>query len=111
MPKNVASLRIPETLRKVKKLIGVFSAKGGVGKSALSLNLALALSKKKLKVGLVDADIYGPSQPLMIGASASELEVKDKKLLKPIVKMGLKFMSMGLISEEKMPVILAQQGQ
>ena len=58
MSQNENKLRIPETLRKVKNIIGVFSAKGGVGKSAISLQIALALKEKGLRVGLVDADIY-----------------------------------------------------
>ena len=65
MANDQNSLRIPETLRKVKNIVGVFSAKGGVGKSAISLSLALSLKDKGYKVGLVDADIYGPSMPTM----------------------------------------------
>ena len=78
------SLRIPETLRKVKNIVGVFSAKGGVGKSAISLSLALSLKDKGYKVGLVDADIYGPSQPSMLNASAGELKVKNEKIIEPL---------------------------
>ena len=63
MPKKEISLRIPESLRKIKTILGVFSAKGGVGKSEISLNLALSLKSMGYSVGLVDADIYGPSQP------------------------------------------------
>jgi len=105
MPDNQNSLRIPETLRKVKNIVGVFSAKGGVGKSAISLNLALSLKEKGFKVGLVDADIYGPSQPSMLGMTAGELKVKDEKIITPMEKKGIKFISMGLISSESMPVI------
>lgn len=99
------SLRIPETLRKVKNIVGVFSAKGGVGKSAISLSLALSLKDKGYKVGLVDADIYGPSQPSMLNSSAGELKVKNEKIIEPLFKRGIKFISMGLISSAKMPVI------
>ena len=105
MPNNQNALRIPETLRKVKNIVGVFSAKGGVGKSAISLNLAIALREKGLKVGLIDADIYGPSQPSMLGLSPGDLKVKDEKIISPIEKKGVKFISMGLISSERMPVI------
>tara|TARA_B100001013_G_scaffold344024_1_gene273151 strand:- start:1287 stop:2111 length:825 start_codon:yes stop_codon:yes gene_type:complete len=105
MPNKEASLRIPETLRKVNHIIGIFSAKGGVGKSEISLNLALSLKDKGYSVGLVDADIYGPSQPLLLGASSEEIEVKDKELLSPLIKDNIKFMSMGLIASERMPVI------
>jgi len=105
MPTDQNTLRIPETLRKVKNIIGIFSAKGGVGKSAISLNLALALKDQGFKVGLVDADIYGPSQPSMLDSFPGELEVKNEKIIVPLVKEGIKFISMGLISSEKMPVI------
>jgi ATP-binding protein involved in chromosome partitioning len=105
MSNNQNALRIPETLRKVKNIVGVFSAKGGVGKSAISLNLAIALKEKGLKVGLIDADIYGPSQPSMLGLSPGDLKVKDEKIISPIEKKGVKFISMGLISSERMPVI------
>ncbi|MDC0072972.1 Mrp/NBP35 family ATP-binding protein [Gammaproteobacteria bacterium] len=105
MSNNQNALRIPETLRKVKNIVGVFSAKGGVGKSAISLNLALALKEKGLKVGLIDADIYGPSQPSMLGLVPGDLKVKDEKIISPIEKKGVKFISMGLISSERMPVI------
>ena len=74
-------LRIPETLRKVKNIVGVFSAKGGVGKSAISLQIALALRDKGFSVGLVDADIYGPSQPIMLGSSAGELKLSKAQVI------------------------------
>ena len=105
MSNNQNALRIPETLRKVRNIVGVFSAKGGVGKSAISLNLAIALKEKGLKVGLIDADIYGPSQPSMLGLLPGDLKVKDEKIISPIEKKGVKFISMGLISSERMPVI------
>ena len=105
MQKTNEKLRIPETLRKVKNLIGIFSAKGGVGKSAISLQVALALRDKGYKVGLVDADIYGPSQPVMLNAHPGELKLTNEKIIEPLEKEGIKFISMGLISDEKMPVI------
>ena len=64
----------------VKNIIGVASGKGGVGKSTVSLNLALALSQTGAKVGLLDADIYGPSIPLMLGMKDGSMEVEDNKL-------------------------------
>lgn len=103
--KKEALVRIPETLRKVKNIVGVFSAKGGVGKSEVSLNLSLSLISEGYKVGLLDADIYGPSQPVLLQASNDLLDVKDKDLLTPLNKKGLKFVSMGLISRDKKPVI------
>tara|TARA_B100001996_G_scaffold173101_1_gene132140 strand:+ start:100 stop:927 length:828 start_codon:yes stop_codon:yes gene_type:complete len=98
-------LRIPETLRKVKNIVGVFSAKGGVGKSAVALQLAISLKNKGYKVGLVDADIYGPSQAVLLNSEPGELKVTDNKIIEPLDKEGIAFMSMGLISNEKMPVI------
>ena len=105
MSQNETKLRIPETLRKVKNIIGVFSAKGGVGKSAISLQIALALKEKGLRVGLVDADIYGPSQPILLNSKPGELKLTQSKIIEPLNKEGIKFISMGLISNEKMPVI------
>ena len=105
MSKNLEKINVPDSLKKVKNIIGVFSAKGGVGKSAVSLNLALSLQEKGLKVGLADADIYGPSQTILMHASNQQVEVKDQKFLQPVNKSGIKFMSMGLISNDKMPVI------
>jgi len=98
-------LRIPETLRNVKNLVGVFSAKGGVGKSAVSLQLALSLKEQGYRVGLVDADIYGPSQATMLNSGPGELEVTNDSVIQPLMKKGISFISMGLISERKMPVI------
>ena len=83
IPKKEATVRIPETLRKVKNIIGVFSAKGGVGKSEISLNLALSLATEGYSVGLLDADIHGPSQPILFEASKEIIDVKDKLLLSP----------------------------
>ena len=105
MPKQDDTMLIPDTLQKVKNIIGVFSAKGGVGKSAISLQIALALQKKGLKVGLADADIYGPSQPILFDTKPGDLKLTKNELMKPLIKEGVKFISMGLISNEKMPVI------
>ena len=105
MAQSDNKLRIPETLRKVKSIVGIFSAKGGVGKSAISLQIALALRDKGFSVGLVDADIYGPSQPIMLGSSAGELKLSKAQVIEPLTKEGIKFISMGLISGENMPVI------
>ena len=104
-PNKEAVARVPETLRRVKNIIGVFSAKGGVGKSEISLNLALSLADKGYAVGLLDADIYGPSQPVLLEASSEEIDVKDNKLLVPLNKKGIKFISMGLIARGQKPVI------
>ena len=99
-------LKIPETLKKIKNIIGVFSAKGGVGKSAISLQLALSLIDKGFKVGLLDADIYGPSQSLMLQARPVKLKtLKDNQMINPLEVQNLKFISMGLISGERTPLV------
>ena len=99
-------LRISKTLRRVNNIIGIFSAKGGVGKSAVSLQLALTLKDQGFKVGLMDADIYGPSQPIMLNSKPVEIKsIKDKQLIKPLIKENIKFISMGLLSSETAPLI------
>ena len=104
-PNKETTVRIPETLRKVKNIIGVFSAKGGVGKSEISLNLALSLATEGYRVGLLDADIHGPSKPVLFEASKEVIDVKDKLLLSPLEKRGVKFISMGLIARDQKPVM------
>jgi ATP-binding protein involved in chromosome partitioning len=89
----------------IKQIIAVGSGKGGVGKSTVSANLALALSAAGLKVGLLDADIYGPSIPFMLGAADQKPGVRNEKLL-PIEKHGIKLMSMGfLLPQADDPVV------
>ena len=83
----------------VKNIIGVASGKGGVGKSTVSLNLALALSQTGAKVGLLDADIYGPSIPLMLGMKDAFMEVEENKL-QPAESNGLKVVSFGFFAEQ-----------
>ena len=94
-----------ETLKGVKNILGVFSAKGGVGKSAISMQIAMALQKKGMKVGLADADIYGPSQSILFDSNPKELKLIPNEVMKPLKKEGIKFISMGLISNTKTPVI------
>ncbi len=88
----------------VRHMVAVASGKGGVGKSTLAANLALALRRKGLAVGLVDADIYGPSVPRLMGVSRKP-EFIDGKMLKPIEAHGLKVMSIGFMVEEESPLI------
>ncbi len=92
----------------VKNIIAVVSGKGGVGKSTVSSNLALALSQGGAKVGLMDADIYGPSQHIMFGVRGERPMMKDdgdKGLIVPIEKFGIKMMSIGLLIDEKQAVV------
>lgn len=92
----------------VKNIIAVVSGKGGVGKSTVSSNLALALASGGAKVGLMDADIYGPSQHIMFGVRGDRpmmTEVDGKGLIEPIEKFGIKMMSIGLLIDEKQAVV------
>ena len=89
----------PARIEGVKKLIAVASGKGGVGKSTVSSNLAVALARQGKKVGLLDADILGPSQPRMMGMNKKP-QSPDGKLLVPLEAHGVKFMSIGLLVPE-----------
>lgn len=93
------SLDADTGMQTVKNIIGVASGKGGVGKSTVSLNLALALSQAGARVGLLDADIYGPSIPLMLGMKDGYMEVEDNKL-RPAESNGLKVVSFGFFAEQ-----------
>lgn len=89
----------------VKKIIAVGSGKGGVGKSTVAVNLAMALNKRGLKVGLLDADIYGPSIPRMLGALTARPEVNDAKKIIPVSRYGVKTMSLGYLVEESQAAV------
>lgn len=88
----------------VKNMIAVASGKGGVGKSTVSVNLALALSAEGANAAILDADIYGPSQPRMLGVQAKP-ESKDGRSLEPIYSYHLQTMSIGFLIEEETPMI------
>lgn len=95
-------------LPKVKNIIAVVSGKGGVGKSTVSANLALALSQGGAKVGLMDADIYGPSVPIMFGVRGERplmIEIGEKGMIAPLERFGIKLMSIGLLVDEKNAVV------
>jgi len=89
----------------VKNIIAVASGKGGVGKSTTSVNLALALSVEGANVGILDADIYGPSQPRMLGTSAKPETDEANKSLQPVMSYNLQSMSIGYLIDEETPMI------
>ncbi|RBP48462.1 iron-sulfur cluster carrier protein ApbC [Arenicella xantha] len=88
----------------IKNIIAVASGKGGVGKSTVSANLALALSASGARVAILDADIYGPSQPRMLGIKGKP-EALDNKMLLPMQNHGIKVMSIGFLIEDDTPMI------
>jgi ATP-binding protein involved in chromosome partitioning len=91
-------------LPNVKNIIAVASGKGGVGKSTTAVNLALALAAEGAAAGILDADIYGPSQPRMLGVNRKP-ESRDGKSLEPIINHGIQAMSIGFLIEEDSPMI------
>lgn len=95
-------------LPNVRNIIAVVSGKGGVGKSTVAANLALALSKGGAKVGLLDADIYGPSVPIMFGVRGERpmmQEINGKGMIIPLERYGIKLLSIGLLVDEKNAVV------
>lgn len=91
-------------LQNIKNIIAVASGKGGVGKSTTAVNLALALAADGAKVGMLDADIYGPSQPRMLGIAARATS-KDQNSIEPLENHGVKAMSIGFLIDEKEPMV------
>lgn len=107
---NVTSLRNTNVniLPSVKNIICVASGKGGVGKSTVAVNLALSLARQGAKVGLIDADIHGPSIPTMLGVKGKKPEVrliKDKHFMIPLEVEGLKVLSIGLLVDDRQAVV------
>ncbi|WP_439889220.1 iron-sulfur cluster carrier protein ApbC [Pseudomonas sp. MBLB4123] len=93
-------------LANVKNIIAVASGKGGVGKSTTAANLALALAREGARVGILDADIYGPSQGIMFGvAEGTRPEVKEQKWFVPLQAHGVQVMSMAFLTDENTPVV------
>ncbi|MSO29462.1 MAG: iron-sulfur cluster carrier protein ApbC [Acidobacteria bacterium] len=108
MTANVRSVSAPETGRTplpgVKNVIAVGAGKGGVGKTTVAVNLALALTQCGSRVGILDADIYGPNVPIMLGIRDTQL-VTDGKRIVPASKYGLQVVSMGFLTSDDSPVI------
>ncbi len=99
--------KINSLLPGVKNTIAIASGKGGVGKSTVAVNLAVALAKDGASVGLIDADIYGPSIPLMLGLNEKPKVYQDQQTMKliPLVNYGVKVISIGLLVDDNAPVI------
>ena len=109
LKKTATAVRGPQSetieLPEVKAVVAVASGKGGVGKSTLSTNLAVALSAEGLQVGLMDADVYGPSLPTMLGLKGQPAMTEGQQRLVPLDFHGVRVMSMGFLSGQDTPVI------
>ena len=104
---NIQSHAVQKNLKPlpgIRNIIAVASGKGGVGKSTVAVNLALALQAEGARVGILDADIYGPSQPRMLG-SRDKPASQDGKIMEPIMAHGLQAMSIGFLIDEEQPMI------
>ena len=91
-------------LEGVSNLVAVASGKGGVGKSTVTVNMALALAAEGASVGILDADIYGPSQPRMLGLTGKQPRTPDGTHLEPLIAYGVKAMSIGFLVDERQPM-------
>ncbi len=97
-------MELQEMMKSVKNVIAVASGKGGVGKSTVAVNIALALARLGAKVGLMDADVYGPSLPIILGVH-EQPEINEARKIQPIEKHGLKLMSLGFLINTDQAVI------
>ncbi len=95
---------VPPNLSKVRNVVAVGSGKGGVGKSTVTVNLAVALARRGAKVGVLDADVYGPSQPGLLGAGTLKAE-SSSEILEPLEAYGVRFMSVQSLIPRDAPVV------
>jgi len=95
----------PDALAGVRSFVAVASGKGGVGKSTVAANLAVALAQSGQRVGLLDADVYGPSVPLMFGVDDARPRLDDERRIVPVERHGVKLLSMGFLADPDRAVI------
>jgi ATP-binding protein involved in chromosome partitioning len=103
-PPKVASTAQKRAIPGVRHIVAVASGKGGVGKSTVAVNLALAMSKLGWRIGLMDADVYGPSVAMMVGAQGQVAVTKDRRIV-PLERYGIRYVSMALFLNDETPVI------
>jgi ATP-binding protein involved in chromosome partitioning len=105
MPEQTETTARQAPVEGVARILGVASAKGGVGKSTVAVNLACALAAQGLRVGLADLDIYGPSAPILLGVSELPVPDEERRLMHPVQAHGLFVMSMGFFLDDTAPVV------